>query len=111
MEDNPYFVPCELSPELLKDLLPVFFEEVRADYEVLLQFLDQKDHHPMSQGVHKIKGTALSYGAQGIHQAAIALEEALKSNKTNELEQLINALNFSIKEAYHYAKSHLMIRG
>ena len=110
MENIQVFSPTELSADSFKQLLPIFFEEITIDYQLLKEAFKAKNYDQMSRLVHKMKGSTASYSAALLLNKVKLLQDTIHSKNTDKLHNLLNELEKSIKYSYDYATCHLKIK-
>jgi len=84
--------------EGLEELIPMFFEESENEVESLREAVKNKDIATLKLLGHRIKGSSLSYGFEGMSEIGVAIEIAIKENKDmKEIEDLITKLEYYLK--------------
>lgn len=73
-------------------LLRLFAADHRDDPQLLLDAIAAGDIDAVKQRTHALKGAAGSLGSTAVHAAALALEEALRSNEATLLTDLVDSL-------------------
>lgn len=108
MPNSEFFGLSPLSDKAFSELLPCFFEEIIDDFKKLKNYSEVEDWIQVRSCAHKIKGTAASYSAKLIFEAALNLQSALEENYTVDNSGLINKLELAINHSFNYAKIHLI---
>jgi HPt (histidine-containing phosphotransfer) domain-containing protein len=108
METSEYFGISQLSSQSFKELLPIFFNEIENDFKSLEESNKKGDELEIRQLAHKIKGTAATYSAKLIFEAAKNLQEALENNYTSDIASQIGELELAIESTNRYAKINLI---
>jgi len=98
MINNDIFTKSELSQTAYREILPIFFNEVKEDFFLITEALKVQNNQKILTLTHKIKGSAFSYCAVAIANKAIELELKTMKNETigTEVKQLGNAIEISL---------------
>jgi HPt (histidine-containing phosphotransfer) domain-containing protein len=84
-------IPIQADPDLA-DLIPGFLEKRRTDTAVMLTALDRSDFETVRILGHSMKGSGGGYGFEAISQIGAALEQAAKSNNSEEIRKQVSDL-------------------
>ena len=109
MNDIQIFSPTELSKASFQHLLPEFFEEFTADYQLLKEAFETDNNCRLKRIAHKMKGSAASYSAVLLFKKAKVLQEAVGVENTDSLQFKITELGEGITHSYDYAVYHFKI--
>lgn len=82
--------------ELLDELIEIFKDSCKADFQMFQEGLEQKDAAKVTAAAHSIKGAAASLGIEGIREVCLAIEEESRNGmlevatlRSLELEELL----------------------
>jgi HPt (histidine-containing phosphotransfer) domain-containing protein len=89
-------LPFEVKIDtLLQDLIPVYLETRKKDIAQLKRWLTEGDKKSCVELIHKIKGSAGSYGLTKLTELCKQMESVMTSNSLTAIAPLLD-------EAEHY---------
>ena len=84
-------IMVNVDPDL-KDLIPGFMENRKADLEKLRTALGAGENATLQSIGHSLKGVGGGYGFTGLSEIGAALETAAKASDVNSMRQQVDAL-------------------
>lgn len=82
----------------LEELIPMFFEESENEIQELKEAVKNNDLKTIKLLGHRIKGSSLSYGFEGMSDIGKEIEEAVKNNKSvDEIKALVKRLIYYVR--------------
>ncbi len=82
----------------LEELIPMFFEESENEIQELGDAVKNKDLKTIKLLGHRIKGSSLSYGFEGMSDIGREIEEAVKADKSmEEIKVLVDKLIYYVR--------------
>lgn len=93
------------NAELLHHLLLSFAKRYHDAPKKLREFIDTKNFTEIEHLAHSLKGVAGTLAAQELKEAAAALENAVRNNRYDEIENLLNQLIIELNPAIQATKS------
>lgn len=109
MKNTVLFSSSELTAESFRELLPIFFEEVKDDFILLRNAFLNKNTAEALRLSHKIKGCASSYAATLINEKALSLQLALTAESATAILEVIQELEEAINRSYQFAQEKFQI--
>ena len=95
------------DPEMEKDIIKTFIEEIPKSMNALKNFVESEDIPQIANKAHYIKGAAGNLSAKNFYEAASLLEKAARNNEKDairryfiELETTLNVLRKTILDEY-----------
>ena len=87
----------KIDPDI-EDLVIIFLQKRREDYETLVHLLKKDDYDNIKEVCHRIAGTALSYGFDRIAELAREMEAAAREKKPNIIGEALIEYDKHLKE-------------
>lgn len=93
-----YFEQGPMGRDALQALLPVFIKEVEELRARLLRVEVRSDPEAAKSAVHRLRGTAGSFGATPIYEQSADIEESLRKHtlSCDELGQKLDRLRATV---------------
>lgn len=83
--------------ELLRDLIPTFMEGRQKELVEIKEAMRVQDYDALAKIGHRLKGTSLNYGFNGLGEIAKKLETAGKSHNMPSIESLVKDIEEYLK--------------
>jgi two-component system sensor histidine kinase/response regulator len=77
--------------ELLRELISIFLEDYHSALADIQQAVDKKDARKLERSAHRLKGSALNFGAEKTVNLALQLENMGHDNKLDGLEHVFGS--------------------
>lgn len=84
-------------------LLAEFRDSIRAEYTIMIAALGRDDMSEYGQAVHRLRGAALSMGANPLARAAAVLDIAARAKDPNGCREGIPELEIRLREMVAHA--------
>lgn len=99
------FANDRLNSAPLQALIPIFIEELKADHQSFQLNYKLKNFEFCFQSIHKIKGSALSFGIYDLADQLMSIRSALRDQNIEQAEIEVNLLNSLIEELQREAET------
>ncbi len=87
---------------LIAQILTIYISDVNNDIEILNQSIEKNDLDSSSRLAHKIVGSSLTIGALKVANAASDIENSIKTNQLENLQELRSKVFENFKEVREY---------
>ena len=94
-----------LNSAPLQALIPIFIEELKTDYQSFQLNYKLKNFEICFELIHKITGSALSFGICDLANQLMFIRSALRDENTELAEEEVNLLDSLIEELQQEAET------
>lgn len=99
----------DFDASLIAQILTIYISDVNNDIEILNLSIEKNDLENASSLAHKIVGSSLTIGALKVAEVAKNIENSIKSNQLQHLEELKSKIFEDYKEVReHIYKNKLL---
>ncbi len=88
----------ENDEELLAELVAIFLEESQGYLESCTEALEKFDFETACRAAHSLKGASANISAEDLHEKAYAMEIAMRDEKIENANELLNNIAKSMKQ-------------
>jgi HPt (histidine-containing phosphotransfer) domain-containing protein len=106
---SKYYSNIRIAEDVYIDLLPVFLEELSEETRKLKAISPGEKTNETRNIAHKIKGMALSFGAEGLATCAECVELSIINEDLAALEDLMNKLVKQLDLAFVKAEEEFQL--
>jgi two-component system sensor histidine kinase/response regulator len=86
---------------LLRELRDLFITEAPDQLDAMVQACADGDAKLLAQAAHRLKGTAVTFGAKDMRQLCLEIEQLGLAGSLNEVEALIERLRGECERVRH----------
>jgi CheY-like chemotaxis protein/HPt (histidine-containing phosphotransfer) domain-containing protein len=90
-----------------RKLLEHFIDTTRDDLQVIRGAIANRDAEILAQKIHRLKGSAANVGATSLHELAIAMEQAIKSDNLSNAIAMASDLEPQLDRTVAFVETHL----
>ncbi|MGO9057372.1 MAG: Hpt domain-containing protein [Candidatus Binataceae bacterium] len=86
---------------LLREIRDLFVTEAPDQLDAMVQACANRDTKLLAQAAHRLKGTAVTFGANGMRQLCLEIEQLGLAGSLHEVEALIERLRAECDRVRH----------